>query len=132
MQTFLPYPDFEKSANVLDMRRLGRQRSECLQLLKGQWQNHPASKMWRGHEFQLAEYGIAICKDWIGRGYKDTCLEKITNLQLNFKNIGLPKWFGDDKFHKSHQSNLLRKDKGFYSKFFIDVPDNLPYIWPIP
>ncbi len=34
MQTFLPYPDFNKSAKCLDMRRLGKQRVECLQILK--------------------------------------------------------------------------------------------------
>jgi hypothetical protein len=33
MQTFLPYPDFAKSAAVLDNKRLGKQRVECLQIL---------------------------------------------------------------------------------------------------
>ena len=33
MQTFLPYPDFHESAKVLDMKRLGKQRVEVLQLL---------------------------------------------------------------------------------------------------
>lgn len=34
MQTFLPYPSFELSARVLDDKRLGKQRVECLQILK--------------------------------------------------------------------------------------------------
>jgi len=34
MQTFLPYPDFARSAQVLDNKRLGKQRVECLQILK--------------------------------------------------------------------------------------------------
>lgn len=34
MQTFLPYPDFIRSAQCLDNRRLGKQRVECLQILK--------------------------------------------------------------------------------------------------
>jgi len=34
MQTFLPYPDFNKSARVLDDKRLGKQRVECLQILQ--------------------------------------------------------------------------------------------------
>ena len=34
MQTFLPYPDFAKSAMCLDNKRLGKQRIECLQILK--------------------------------------------------------------------------------------------------
>lgn len=33
MQTFLPYPDFNESARVLDDKRLGKQRVECLQIL---------------------------------------------------------------------------------------------------
>ena len=33
MQTFLPYADFAQSAKVLDMKRLGKQRVEVLQLL---------------------------------------------------------------------------------------------------
>lgn len=34
MQTFLPYPNFAASARVLDNRRLGKQRVECVQILK--------------------------------------------------------------------------------------------------
>ena len=34
MNTFLPYQDFAKSASVLDNKRLGKQRVECLQILK--------------------------------------------------------------------------------------------------
>lgn len=34
MQTFLPYPDFNASARVLDDKRLGKQRVECLQILQ--------------------------------------------------------------------------------------------------
>lgn len=33
MQTFLPYPDFSKSAQVLDNKRLGKQRVEAAQIL---------------------------------------------------------------------------------------------------
>jgi hypothetical protein len=34
MQTFLPYADFAECARVLDDKRLGKQRVECLQILK--------------------------------------------------------------------------------------------------
>lgn len=34
MQTFLPYTDFKSCARVLDDKRLGKQRVECLQILK--------------------------------------------------------------------------------------------------
>lgn len=132
MQTFLPYSDFEKSAKVLDYRRLGKQRVECLQLLNGSWPHHPASKMWRGHFYALADYGIVICDEWISRGYKDTCKGKILCLQQSLENTGLPNWFGNLEFHRSHKSNLLRKNQEFYSKFDWQVPADLPYIWPNP
>jgi hypothetical protein len=44
--------------------------------------------------------------------------------------LELPPWIGDAGFHRSHQSNLVRKDPEFYRPFFPDVPDDLPYLWP--
>lgn len=135
MQTFLPYADLEQSARVLDYRRLGKQRVECLQILqtltgtsKG-WQNHPAVKMWRGHEDLLQVYGIAVCEEWIRRGYKDTCLGKIEALHADC-GANTPAWWGNEDFHKSHQSNLLRKAPEHYGQFFRVSPD-LPYVWPV-
>ena len=40
-----------------------------------------------------------------------------------------PWWLGNEDFHRSHQSNLLRKDPVHYAIF--DVPDDLPYLWPM-
>lgn len=37
MQTFLPFPHFTMSAQVLDKKRLGKQRVETLQILKVLW-----------------------------------------------------------------------------------------------
>lgn len=136
MQTFLPYSSFEKSAKVLDMRRLGKQRVETLQILgalldptKG-WKNHPATKMWTGHEAGLSAYGVRICEEWLDRGYKDTCLGKISALIApDFTDI--PPWIGNRDFHRAHQSNLLRKDLDYYRKYFPGVPDDLEYIWPV-
>jgi hypothetical protein len=80
VQTFLPYHDFDQSAQALDDRRLGKQRVETLQLLnallkpdaKG-WRNHPATLMWKGYERALIRYGVAICREWVRRGHADTC-----------------------------------------------------------
>lgn len=149
IQTFLPYPDFVVSAKVLDYRRLGKQRVEALQILntllgisKG-WSSHPAVKMWRGHELLLVEYGIAMCDEWIARGYKDTCRDKIIELgrkavaelpaaesQEREPQPAAPSWLGNKELHISHQSNLIRKDPIYYSPIFSGVPDNLPYVWP--
>ena len=43
----------------------------------------------------------------------------------------LPPWLGDPALHRSHQSNLVRKDPAFYKERFPDVPDDLPYVWPV-
>lgn len=137
MQTFLPYPDFKKSAKSLDRMRLGKQRVEAFQILKALtnptygWRNHPATKMWDGHEYALCLYGVAICREWISRGYKDTMLQRFVKLARLHKNTGNPIWLGSRKFHKSHKSNLLRKYPEYYSKLFKNTPNNLPYIWPI-
>jgi hypothetical protein len=41
----------------------------------------------------------------------------------------MPSWFGLEEFHRSHRSNLLRKDYEYYSQYFDEDP-NLPYYWP--
>jgi len=138
MQTFLPYPDFAASARVLDNRRLGKQRVETLQILNALtnpsygWQNHPAVKMWRDHEPLLTLYGLEICREWIARGFNDTCLEKIQRFASADLITSQPAWLGLDEFHASHRSNLLRKEPDHYRQFgWTDGPD-LPYVWPKP
>lgn len=144
MQTFLPYEDFYRSAEVLDNKRLGKQRVECLQLLQAlipgsisRWQNHPACKMWKGSEHYLAEYAYTICDVWTSKGFKDTCKDKINKLvNENYKTsvikpLGYPKWLGNQSFHASHRSNLIRKFPEHYNKFGWTETNSLPYIWPI-
>lgn len=131
MQTFLPYPDFLESAKCLDYRRLGKQRVECLQLLRGQFPNHPAAKMWRKHEYQLGCYGLIVCQIWKNFGYQDSCYGKILAERNKFTDTGMPKWFGREDFHRAHRSNLLSKDFGFYHNKFPHDKPGLPYIWPL-
>lgn len=145
MQTFLPYPDFAESARVLDRQRLGKQRVECLQLLRALlvpgsgWANHPAVKMWRGRERALVAYQNAVCHEWTKvRGYKDKCWEQTA--ELAFRNeldpvyvpeIHGPSWLGDPAFHTAHRSNLLRKNPEWYGRFGWTELNDLPYIWPV-
>ena len=69
MQTFLPYPDFARSARVLDRKRLGKQRVETLQVLRAAtvpgygWYRHPATAMWAGHVPALVAYGPTATED---------------------------------------------------------------------
>jgi hypothetical protein len=141
MQTFLPYPSFELSAKVLDTKRLGKQRVETKQILtaldykriggKYGWQNHPATLMWEGHYDLLACYGAVICMEWRSRGYKDTLLPWFEARHLTRSEDFNPSWVGDEAFHASHRSNLLRKDPEYYGKFGWAEPPDLPYVWPV-
>lgn len=137
MQTFLPFSDFERSAASLDYKRLGKQRVETLQIInalmgktKG-WVNHPATRMWSGHEHLLAVYGKAMCIEWRRRGYKDSLLPRFEEFCEMFPaSTGAPAWLGDERLHVSHQSNLVRKMPEFYSNVFPNVTADLPYFWP--
>ena len=160
MQTFLPYPSFRNSAACLDTKRLGKQRVETKQLLlalgvpvgqhqprKTSWANHPAAKIWQGHEMSLAVYGQIVCKEWRARGYKDSLLDQfkatyawlagrwvngVIVLGVNGQfDPSVPSWLGSEDFHASHRSNLLRKDAEWYGRFGWDEPNDLPYVWPI-
>ncbi|MEV3967141.1 MSMEG_6728 family protein [Streptomyces sp. NPDC050698] len=149
MQTFLPYPDFRATALALDRRRLGKQRVEALQVLRGLvvpgygWRRHPAVKMWLGYEEALVRYGLEICRVWREQGHQDTCAATlvadlaatrphapIRDQERLAAGGELPPWLGDDSFHESHRSALVRKDPDTYADLFPDVPDDLPYVWP--
>ena len=168
MQTFLPYPDYEKSARCLDNKRLGKQRVESYQILKTlacgriqhsltekrgfkydnglylrktPWYNHPATKMWKGCEWALFDYTVAICKEWIRRGFEDTVYDKIDVVMSNFPlppdltlitgtQTNYPKWFNCPELFASHRSNLLRKNPVWYEQFNWSEFPNMEYWWP--
>jgi pyrimidine dimer DNA glycosylase len=124
VQTFLPYPDFERTAEVLDDRRLGKQRVEVLQILNamhrtsGGWINHPATRMWRGHEAALVAYGLAVIDVWTRAGRADTVRDKIlphlhgepVRTQQELAALGmLPPWLGREDIHRAYRSALVRK-----------------------
>jgi pyrimidine dimer DNA glycosylase len=155
LQTFVPYDDFGRSAEVLDDKRLGKQRVETLQimqvLLRLRWNNaigeiedfqprgwtsHPAVLMWQGYERALLEYQRKVCEVWTSRGFKDTCYPKTLGLVLRWNAGSLPEyvdppWRGDEQIHRSHQSNLIRKDANLYGPVFPGVSGDEPYVWPV-
>lgn len=149
MQTFLPYPDFERSARALDAKRLGKQRVETIQVVRALtrpgygWANHPATLMWKGFEEALGRYGFVCCEVWCELGFGDTCAATIladlqssgiatVRSQEELAAAGaLPPWLGDADLHRSHQSSLVRKDPSHYRPLFPEVPDDLPYFWPV-
>ena len=135
MQTFLPYPSFQETAQTLDWRRLGKQRVEGYQIITmlttanytGHWRNHPAVLMWRGYEDALKLYVNTMIEEWKRRGYLNT----LRLYELDENSLVLPWWLGDPRLHDSHKSNLLRKDFAYYSAFGWDLPPDLPYFWPV-
>jgi MoxR-like ATPase len=151
MQTFLPYPDFTRSARALDDRRLGKQRVEALQIVRALtrpvygWQHHPAVRMWRGHEEALGAYAVAICREWCRRGHADTCETKILadlaeaglpvppRSQAELRRArALPPWLGRRALHASHRAALVRKDPEHYEPRFGALDTDVPYVWPVP
>lgn len=149
MQTFLPYADFERSARTLDHKRLGKQRVETIQVVRALtrpgygWANHPAVLMWRGFEEALGRYGFTCCRAWVELGFGDSCALTIgTDLRAaGVETVrtqtglagadALPPWLGDEALHRSHQSALVRKDQEHYRPLFPDIPNDLPYVWPV-
>ena len=137
MQTFLPYPDFKKSLQSLDDKRLGKQRVETFQIInaitgrpkldgtpyKG-WLNHPCSVMWRNNIPALKLYLNLSIDEWVARGFKNTMKKEEISETIEY-----PNWLGDMRFHDSHKSNLLKKDYLYYSKHNWDVNPENPYVW---
>lgn len=94
------------------------------------WINHPCTKMWRGYERCLAAYGEAICQEWLWREYKDTLMPGFVHYMGRFPCTPMPDWLTDE-FCLAHRSNLIRKMPEHYGPMWPDVPDNLPYVWPV-
>ena len=163
MQTFVPNTEsFEAIAKTLDRARLNKQALEGWQIMmtlleldpqgnhrapKG-WANHPAVKMWRGHEMALYLYIQAMVDEWISRGYKSTIGDKARGTIKVAMAKGLlgpnastaPDWILDQSFFKeiasSHRLALLVKDYEWYSQFGWEEdrgtkPESYEYVWPV-
>lgn len=136
MQTFLPYADFKKSAECLDNKRLNKQILEAMTIYNivienrtsGGWVNHPAVNMWRGHPEAIALYLNTCLDEWKKRGKSHSYQKIPINDETSVK---MPPWLGNEKFHSSHRSNLLRKDAFYYEQFEWTEGPGLPYVWPV-
>jgi hypothetical protein len=150
MQTFTPYADFDQALRTLDLKRLGKQRVEVIQIVRAltvpgyAWSSHPAVLMWKGYEEALGRYGLTACEIWTERGFGDSCAATIT-ADLRAAGIAeirtypelvaaeaLPPWLFDEAVQRSHRSSLLRKDPEHYGPLFpSDTPRDLDYVWPV-
>lgn len=136
MQTFLPYKDFDESAQALDSKRLNKQVLEGYQILKvlsnpdprAGWRNHPAVKMWRGFEHGLLDYVMAMVAEADKRGIKVdknlSNIEALVKAEGDYWGMGYPAWYGNDvimrKVTTTHKANLYRKDPTYYFDFESD------------
>ena len=163
MQTFVPLTStVDDIAKVLDNKRLNKQALEGWQILmtlleldpqgnhrvpKG-WYNHPAVKMWRGHEMALFMYVNAMVEEWKSRGYKSTIGVKawgtiqvaMSKGLVSDSNLDAPQWIEDkdlfEQIASSHRTALLNKDYEWYSQFGWaedtgTKPETYNYIWPV-
>ena len=128
MQTFLPYPSFSESSQVLRTPDLGTQRTENFLILRAifedrDWSSrHPVVDQWRGYEWLLMQYQLAICAEWVSRGREDKTLRKTQRLyQMHCPPIspGLPEWLGDESYHQEQQERLLNRNRKHYSRYFV-------------
>lgn len=142
MQTFLPYKDFDMSAQALDNKRLNKQILEGYQILKvlssndpfAAWRNHPAVKMWRGSETWLWNYVMSMVAQADERGIKtDKNMENLLALQKSEGShwgLNEPKWYSDvvamDRLTTSHKANLYNKDSMYYFDFYKFVAESNP------
>jgi hypothetical protein len=163
MQTFVPLTStVDDIAKVLDNKRLNKQALEGWQILmtlleldpqgnhrvpKG-WVNHPAVKMWRGHEMALFMYVNAMVEEWKSRGYKSTIGTKawgtiqvaMSKGIISDSTLDAPQWIEDrdlfEQIASSHRLALLNKDYEWYSQFGWaedtgTKPETYEYIWPV-
>ena len=129
MQTFLPYADPEASARVLDVKRLGKQRVECLQVVRGLtvpgygWRRHPAVTMWTRCLEALARYSLTCCEVWVEAGREDTVASTLradlaaggvteVRSQAELEAAGaVPWWWGHELVHRSHRSHSCARTR---------------------
>jgi len=113
MQTFLPIPtrDYSEIARLLDSKRLYKQALEAIQITlvlikkdkegnfrepKG-WVNHPAVRMWRGHEVELARYTWHMISEATHRGINTKSLLVIfLRVILPYVNLVSTSYTADD------------------------------------
>lgn len=145
---FIIVPDIQKTAEMLDDKRLGKSRVEAYQIINcleeydrtGQitqgWRNHPALKSWFGFTNHLKVYFNIITREWIRRGFVNNMTlysiderpyhivpcgfdgKSISYDSTKFNAYSFPFWISFYPFYMSHQAALCRKNPKHY-KFLL-------------
>jgi hypothetical protein len=134
------------TCDVLDLKRLNKQKVEANQILKASlgltvgWSNHPAVLMWKGYPNALKYYFNKITYACIRRGFNNKMpLYEFSEEQLNnieyqtiqdYLDNGIPDqsndkiifpwWFNWQPLIYSHRASLLRKFPEYYESIFQD------------
>lgn len=146
MNTFLPHPEFAEAVWVLDNKRLGKQRVECIQLLLALWYperkhytalwetlgyatcdpsrtkppaylNHPCTRMWAGYEVALLRYLGACLREWEQRGFENLRCDQFWGIVIEpLRGCRMPGWLGGP-IHANHRGLLLGKDPVWYGQW---------------
>lgn len=156
MQIYLPHASFMKSAECLDNQRLMEQRPKIEGLIttltgtSKTWLDHPIAWQWNGYPSALALFQSMVCFEIekqrllpnsvyarfftpmydYRNGWKRNTRSSYYSDIVDMDQIQYPPWLGDEAFHASHRSNLLRKDFKFYRQYGWTETDDLPYVWP--
>ena len=134
MQTFLPFKNFERSARILDSKRLNKQIVEGFQILEDKVpnENHPICLFWKENKQSLKEYILNFCREYEIRFNRiHSIFYKIRyNEYKDNKVLIIP-----ELMILSHKVNLLRKNYEFYKdKIKLKYGLNnypLGYYWPV-
>lgn len=152
LNTWLPYDNYAESADILTDRHIFMQLQDCTKLLywltemplnrrtpsKAQLE-HPCVIQWRGYVPSLYDYTLEIMMVAYERSSLTNKQEQISEMAENINILdGLvsnmkeetPSWLGNEDYHLSHKSNLIRLSRSAYESIWPDVPDNLELIWP--
>jgi DNA-binding CsgD family transcriptional regulator len=124
---YLPYPDFKKSVECLDNRRLTDQTTTIKSILENNWTNHPVSLVWRYHRWQLCNFGLYSADGLRQRNIEtdfDWFMHHRENLPVNSR-TDMPYWFNNPKLHSAHRADLVKHSPELYT-----WDDNTPYFWP--
>jgi hypothetical protein len=126
-QTFLPYEDFEKSAAVLDNKRLNSSINEGYEAYifnLGNPNNKPIRhpnghcifRLWGQYETVLRIYLQALIREAKSRSMQPMDTEWFTDLEPEL--VSKPEWLGSPIFHELYQRHLVSKDFEYYKKYF--------------
>lgn len=152
MQVFLPEPDFNECARVLDQKRLVKQLLEGRQIMtilvgenkSNAWVNHPAVKMFSGAHSLLFLYLSSIRYEMQTRGYKwkNNWTEIERMMRENMQPLTYPAWMKSDQHINNvittHRGRLYEKSPELYPQYRVEYEmykdyvccDRCTYWWP--